>query len=70
MNASFDFDFFVLGYLYGAIAYIVLLFVLGLYDSLSCFSLSPKVDDSFYSQVKDLMNPPNDYSIDESRLFR
>lgn len=69
MNATLDFDFFVIGYFYAAIAYVVLVFAVGLYDSLSCFSLSPKVDGSFYSQVKDLMNPANDYNIDVSECL-
>ena len=70
MNTSLEFDFFVIGYLYAAIAYVVFVFVAGLYDHLSCFSSSHKINDDFYSQVKDLMNPANDYSIDETRMFR
>lgn len=69
MNASLSFDFFVIGYMYAAIAYISLVFALDIYNSLSCFSLSRQVEDSFYSQVKDLMNLSNDYSIDVSECL-
>jgi len=64
MYTSLDFDFLVIGYMYAAITYIVLLVAVDLYNSLSCFTLSPKINDDFYSQVKDLMNPSNDYNID------
>lgn len=64
MNTVFNFDFFVIGYIYVAIAYVAIVFALDIYNSLSCISLSPQIDDSFYTQVKDLMNPSNDYSID------
>jgi len=66
MNTSLDFDFFVIGYLYAAITYVALVFAMGLYHSLPC-SFSPhSINDDFYSQVKDLMNPENDYSINVS----
>ena len=40
-----------------------------LYQSLSCLSLSSTTDNEFYSQVKELMNPANDYSIDVSECL-
>jgi|GEM_PF-1894252 len=64
MNASLDFNFFVIGYMYAAITYVAVVFTISLYHSLTCFSSPNSTDNDFYSQVKDLMNPENDYSID------
>ena len=68
MSALINFDFFVIGYLYAAIAYIATIFAVGLYESLArCSSVNNKVDDEFYNQIKDLFNsasPVSNYSID------
>ena len=69
MNTVLDFDFLVIGYLYAAIIYVVLVITVDLYQSLSCLSLSSTTNNEFYSQVKELMNPANDYSIDVSECL-
>lgn len=65
MDTSLSFDFFVIGYMYSAIAYVFLVLCISSYQALSL----PDTNDEFYSQVKDLLNPSSPYSIDVSECI-